>query len=59
MKTGALLVGSLSTYEVGLGGGVPPEQMRTVLGGEQLDAGRFHVTVIRSLHSPDDRVPGD
>ena len=59
MKTGALLVGSPSTYEVGLGGGVPPEKIRTVLGGEQLDAGRFHVTVIRSLHSPDDKVPGD
>lgn len=58
-RTGATIVGSPSTREVALGGGIPAARIRTVGGGEQLDAGAFHVTVFRSLHSPDDRVPGE
>lgn len=56
--TGATIVGSLSTRDVALGGGIADAGIRVVRGGERLDAGDFHVTVFRSLHSPDDRVPG-
>ncbi|MBA2935728.1 MBL fold metallo-hydrolase [Sphingomonas sp. CGMCC 1.13654] len=56
--TGTTTVGSPSTREVALGGGIPDAHIRVASGGEQLDTGAFHVTVFRSLHSPGDRVPG-
>jgi L-ascorbate metabolism protein UlaG (beta-lactamase superfamily) len=58
-RTGAAVVGSRSTQFVATGGGIPAERTRLVSGGEKLDAGDFHVTVFRSLHSPGDRIPGD
>jgi L-ascorbate metabolism protein UlaG (beta-lactamase superfamily) len=57
--TGAVIAGSPSTREVALGGGIPDGRIRVIRGGEHLDAGDFHVTVFRSLHSAGDRVPGD
>jgi len=57
--TGAVIVGSPSTREVALGNGIPDDRIRVIHGGEHLDAGDFHVTVFRSLHSAGDRVPGD
>lgn len=59
LKTGATIVGSPSTREVALGGGVPETQIRVIAGGETLTAGAFTVTVFRSEHSPDDHVPGE
>ncbi|QDZ08626.1 MBL fold metallo-hydrolase [Sphingomonas panacisoli] len=58
-KTGATIVGSPSTREVALGGGIPDARIRTIKGGETLVAGDFTVTVIRSAHSLGDRVPGE
>lgn len=57
-KTGATIVGSPSTREIALGGGIPDARIRTIKGGETLTAGDFTVTVIKSLHSLGDRVPG-
>ncbi|PXA86764.1 MBL fold metallo-hydrolase [Nostoc sp. 3335mG] len=57
--TGATIVGSRSTREVALGGGISDAKIRVVQGGEHLDAGDFQVTVFRSLHSAGDRVPGE
>jgi L-ascorbate metabolism protein UlaG (beta-lactamase superfamily) len=56
--TGAVVAGSPSTHEVLRGEGVPDSQFRLIRGGEQFQAGDFHVTVFRSLHSPGDAVPG-
>lgn len=58
-KTGATIVGSPSTREVALGGGVPDARITVIRGGEQIAAGDFRVTVFRSVHSLGDRVPGD
>ncbi|MBO9712009.1 MBL fold metallo-hydrolase [Sphingomonas sp.] len=58
-RTGATIVGSPSTRQVALGGNIPAARIVTVHGGERLSAGDFRVTVIRSLHSAGDRVPGD
>lgn len=57
--TGATIVGSPSTREVALGGGVPDARIRTIKGGERFTAGDFTVTAIRSVHSLGDRVPGE
>jgi L-ascorbate metabolism protein UlaG (beta-lactamase superfamily) len=57
-RTGARVVGSASTREIALGGGVPEARITTVRGGATFEAGDFRVTVIRSLHSLGDRVPG-
>lgn len=51
-ETGAELIGSESTANIGLGGVPRPEQITPVAGGEERDFGRFHVRVIRSPHSP-------
>ena len=58
-RTGATIIGSPSTREVALGGGVPAARIRTVNGGETFAAGDFTVAVFRSVHSLGDRVPGD
>lgn len=51
-QTGALLVGSESTANVARGWGLPEAQLRIVKGGEQFDFGRFHVSLIKSRHTP-------
>ncbi|WP_394780911.1 MBL fold metallo-hydrolase [Undibacterium sp.] len=51
-QTGALLVGSGSTANIGRGWGLPEQKIRVVHGGEQLDFGRFHVQLIKSRHAP-------
>ena len=51
-RTGALLVGSASTANVGRGDGLAEEQLRVVRDGETLSFGRFRVTMILSLHFP-------
>lgn len=51
-RTGAVLVGSASTWQVGSGAGLPDSRMRLVRGGERLQFGRFEIEVIRSAHLP-------
>ncbi len=51
-RTGALLVGSESTANVGRGWGLPEERIRVVTGGETMSFGRFNVTLYRSRHAP-------
>ncbi len=56
--TGARLIGSASTLNVGRGQGLPEHQMQTVQDGDTVRIGSFLLTFIESVHSPNDRVPG-
>ncbi len=49
-RTGALLVGSESTANIGRGWGLLEDQIRTVVSGEPLQFGAFTVTLIKSRH---------
>jgi L-ascorbate metabolism protein UlaG (beta-lactamase superfamily) len=51
-RTGALLVGSASTANVGRGLGLPEKQMLVVSPGDQLQFGQFKVHFYRSKHFP-------
>jgi L-ascorbate metabolism protein UlaG (beta-lactamase superfamily) len=51
-RTGALLVGSSSTLNVGRGLAMPAERMREVKPGDMLQLGRFRLSFIASRHSP-------
>lgn len=51
-RSGAMLVGSESTANVGRGWGLPEDRIRTIAGGERLQFGRFTVTLLRSRHVP-------
>jgi L-ascorbate metabolism protein UlaG (beta-lactamase superfamily) len=57
-RTGAVLLGSPSTLNIGRGAALPPDQLRAVRDGESLRFGQFTLTFIESRHSPDDRFPG-
>lgn len=57
-STGAVVAGSESTREIALGAKLPDHKIRVIRGGEQLDAGAFHIRVLRSRHSEPDKVPG-
>lgn len=57
--TGATLVGSPSTLNIGLGGGLAPTQMRRIEGGERLRFGEFEIEVIRSRHFPHPLAQGE
>jgi L-ascorbate metabolism protein UlaG (beta-lactamase superfamily) len=52
MRTGALLVGSESTLNIGRGLGLPEGRMRRVQPGERLSFGRWTLTFIASRHVP-------
>jgi L-ascorbate metabolism protein UlaG (beta-lactamase superfamily) len=56
--TGARLVGSASTANIGRGGGLPEERLTVPAPGEPLGFGAFTVTLVESPHSPGDRFPG-
>jgi L-ascorbate metabolism protein UlaG (beta-lactamase superfamily) len=58
-RTGAMLVGSPSTRQIGLGGGLSNDRIRPVDPKALLHDGDFTIRVFRSRHSPDDRVPGE
>ena len=58
-RTDARIVGSPSTREVALGGGLDPSRITVARGGDVLKAGDFTVTIFRSLHSAGDQIPGD
>ena len=51
-ETGALLVGSTSTANIGKGYGLPEARIRVVNFGDTLEFGRFKVTFLKSLHLP-------
>ena len=51
-ETGALLVGSSSTANIGRGYGLPEARMRVVNFGDSLAFGRFKVTFLNSAHLP-------
>lgn len=50
-RTGAEVIGSLSTIRVAIASGVPEGQLTGIAGGEDLERPGFTVRVIRSLHS--------
>jgi L-ascorbate metabolism protein UlaG (beta-lactamase superfamily) len=58
METGALLVGSSSTANIGRGQGVPEERIRTVKPGDSMAFGRFKVHFLLSAHLPIGYAPG-
>jgi L-ascorbate metabolism protein UlaG (beta-lactamase superfamily) len=49
-RTGALLIGSMSTLNVGRGGDLPEGQMARIEPGRVWSFGRFTVTALRSRH---------
>lgn len=51
-RTGAKLVGSESTANIGRGWGLPEEQIVLAKVGEPVQYGRFTVTLLKSRHSP-------
>lgn len=51
-RTGALLVGSTATANIGRGDGLPEERLRIVTNGAVLRFGRFTITMIGSAHVP-------
>ena len=51
-RSGALLVGSASTLNIGRGLGLRDSQMREVRPGDTLRLGKFTITFIESRHSP-------
>ncbi|TQV70142.1 MBL fold metallo-hydrolase [Exilibacterium tricleocarpae] len=55
-QTGALLVGSESTANIGRGWGLPEHQIRVPRSGEPLRFGRFTVTLLVSKHAPMPRL---
>lgn len=58
-RTGALLVGSESTANIGRGVGFPEERIRVVQPGEPMRFGRFTLTAIRSRHFPHGMAMGE
>jgi len=58
LRTGADLVGSASTANLGRGMAVPETALRTVTDGETIHYGQFELTFVHSVHSPGDRYPG-
>ncbi len=58
-RTGALLVGSESTANVGRGWGLPEDRLKVPESGEPMRFGDFTVTLIRSRHFPHGRAMGE
>jgi L-ascorbate metabolism protein UlaG (beta-lactamase superfamily) len=52
MQTGALLVGSASTANIGKGYGMPEDRIRVVNTGDSMTFGKFKLTFVRSAHLP-------
>lgn len=51
-RTGALLIGSESTANIGRGWGLPETQIRIAVHGEAMRFGRFTITLLPSRHAP-------
>ena len=57
-RTGASLVGGLSTANLGRGGRLPEDQIMVVRPGVAWERGSWSVTMTESDHCPPDRFPG-
>lgn len=57
-RTGAVLMGGTSAANVGLGHGLPSDQVVVTEPGAATTWGNFEVTLIGSEHCPPDRYPG-
>lgn len=58
LETGAELVGSASTANLGRGVGLPESALRVVTDGDTVSYGEFRLTFVDSVHSPGDHFPG-
>jgi len=58
-RTGAMLLGSASTAQIGRGWGLAPERMQLLQDGQVLHYGRFEITVLRSRHFPHPLAMGE
>ncbi len=58
IETGADLIGSPSTANIGRGLGVSESSIKLVTNGQTLTYGAFDLTFIDSVHSPGDHYPG-
>ena len=56
--TKAILHGSSSTLNVAMGEGLPQNQMQLYYPGQEVEVGKFKVTVIKSKHTPPFRFLG-
>ena len=59
LQTGAMLVGSESTANVGRGGGLPEARIAVRQPGESMGFGRFKVTLLQSRHVPSPFTGGE
>lgn len=59
IRTGAVLVGSISTANVGRGWGLAEDRLHLMHDGEVLHFGKFEVTVIKSGHFPHPLAMGE
>ncbi len=50
--SGAMIVGSESTFNVARGAGIPEKQIRIISDRDSVTAGKFTATFIKSIHSP-------
>lgn len=57
-RTGARLMGSESTANLGRAAGLPNSRIGVIYGGETYDFGKFRVTAFQSPHSPDGLYDG-
>ena len=59
--TGAQLVGSSSTANIGRGAGLPEDRLTEAVKGQPMTFGRFTVTLLESRHAPTGRflMPGE
>lgn len=57
-RTGALLIGSASTAQLGRAHRLSEDRLRVVRDGQVLTLGAFQITLLESLHSHGDRWPG-
>lgn len=57
-RTGAVLVGSESTLQIGRGYGLPASQLVPVELGEAIKFGRFELQFVLSAHAPHAHYPG-
>lgn len=55
-RTGAVLMGSQSSANVGRGGGLPEQQIRVVTAGQAETVGDFRITFLTSNHVPQSRL---
>lgn len=58
-RTGALLVGSASTANIGRGHGLANDRIRIVKHGDTLKFGRFTIEIFESPHSPNPLYTGE